>query len=127
MFQGRNTTQKLAIAQVLHQTRDHPSAADIHKRVRRVIPNMSLATVYRNLESMAASGSLTRILGACQCRYDVNTEPHHHMLCLECNRLVDVAPDHADVSLVYPDTIHGCRIAGAQLLFFGICPTCGSR
>lgn len=123
MFQCRNTSQKLAIAAVLHRTRDHPSAADVHTRVRQLIPNVSLATVYRNLDSMAASGCLTRIVGTSQCRYDVNTEPHHHLVCLGCERLLDVPPG-GGLSLAYPESLHGCRVTGAQLLFFGYCPDC---
>lgn len=124
MPQGRCTAQKLAIAAVLNQTHDHPSASVIHERVRRTIPNISLATVYRNLESMVAAGLVNALTGAPECRYDANAMPHHHFLCQSCHALRDVPAAGAGVSLRYPGFIDGCAVAGAQLLLSGYCPAC---
>ena len=66
---------------MINQTHDHPSASVIHERVRRSIPNISLATVYRNLEAMVAGGLVCAINGSHERRYDANTMPHHHLLC----------------------------------------------
>lgn len=128
MFQGRSTAQKTAIARVLSDIRDHPSASVIHERVRASIPNISLATVYRNLEAMAASGNLARICGAGEYRYDIDTRQHHHFFCLGCHNLLDM-PEEAvgGVTLLYPETLNGCTITGAQLILFGSCSDCGSH
>lgn len=122
MFLGRSTAQKMAIARVLRERSDHPCASEIHRRVRRTIPNISLATVYRNLESMATSGFLTRISGAGEFRYDVNTEPHHHFLCLVCGTLRDVPMDEDALRPYRPGNLPGFRVTGYQLLLYGRCP-----
>lgn len=125
MFLGRNTAQKMAIARVLRERSDHPCASEIHRRVRQTIPNISLATVYRNLESMASSGFLTRISGAGEFRYDANTEPHHHFFCLVCKTLSDVpVDDEEEKHPCLPGNLPGYRVTGYQLLLYGRCPGC---
>jgi Fe2+ or Zn2+ uptake regulation protein len=124
MLQGKCTTQKQAIAAVLCETLDHPSAAVIFERVRERLPKISLATVYRNLEAMVAAGSVRAISGAPECRFDANTMPHHHFLCQECHSLRDVPSTDAGVSLTYPDSIEDCTVTGVQLLLSGYCPAC---
>lgn len=124
MLQGRCTTQKLAIAAVLKDIHDHPSASLIHERVRESLPNISLATVYRNLENMVAAGFINAVAGAPECRFDANTMPHHHFLCQGCHTLSDVPATGAGVSLLYPESIDGCAVTGAQLLFSGYCRAC---
>jgi len=124
MLQGRCTAQKLAIARVLCETHDHPSASVIHERVREEIPNISLATVYRNLEAMLAAGRINAVSGAPECRFDANTLPHHHFFCQRCHLIRDVPAKGAGVSLTYPESIDGCSVTGAQLLFSGYCHAC---
>lgn len=124
MLQGRCTTQKLAIAAVLSETRDHPSASVIYERVRENLPNISLATVYRNLEAMVAAGFIRAVSGAPECRFDANTMPHHHFLCQRCHSPRDVPATGAGVSLRYPGSIDDCTVTGVQLLFSGYCPAC---
>jgi len=126
MLKGRNTVQKLAIVDALKQKKDHPCAALIHERVRKTIPGISLATVYRNLETMAESGYLVRILGTRECRYDFDTSPHHHLLCLQCRELVDIPPGNSRLRPVHPEHLNGCRITSVQLMFFGYCSACNS-
>lgn len=120
----RCTAQKLAIALVLRETHDHPSAMVICERVRGIIPNISLATVYRNLEAMIATGTINAITGAPECRFDADTSPHHHFLCRRCNTMRDVPADGAGVFLTYPGVIDGCDVTAARLLFSGCCPAC---
>ncbi|MFO7627542.1 MAG: transcriptional repressor [Candidatus Fermentibacteraceae bacterium] len=124
MLQGRCTAQKLAIAAVLNKTHDHPCASVIHERVRETVPNISLATVYRNLEAMVAAGFINAVIGAPECRFDVNTMPHYHFLCQGCHTLRDVPATGAGVSLTYPGSMNGCTLTGAQLLFSGYCQAC---
>lgn len=124
MLQGRCTAQKLAIAAVLSETHDHPCASVIYDRVRKSMPNISLATVYRNLEAMVAAGFIRAVSGAPECRFDVNTMPHHHFLCRRCHTLRDVPATGAGVSLTYPEYMDGCITTGSQLLFSGYCPAC---
>lgn len=77
----RITSQRRAILQVLKHAPHHPDAAWIYLEARKLLPNLSQATVYRQLDTLVSEG-LIRIVpnaGGPQ-RYDANLEPHHHLL-----------------------------------------------
>lgn len=72
------------------QTLDHPTADEVFAQVRKNIPNVSLGTVYRNLETLAAKGHMDiRDIGGTK-RYDPNTGPHIHLHDAATNRLIDL-------------------------------------
>ena len=56
--QGRNTKQLEAIWQIIKNDKSHPTADQIYHRVRRELPNISLGTVYRNLQKLVANKKL---------------------------------------------------------------------
>ena len=93
--------------------------------VRQKLPNVSLGTVYRNLEILSANGTIRR-LGPEEgkMRFDGDTSRHYHVRCTVCGRVDDV-----DVlSFVPPKAsvrgLSNYRITGHNLEFVGICPTC---
>src|SRR5919206_567821 len=55
------TRQRLAIFEALAASREHPSAEDIHRAVRKRLPHLSLATVYKNLESLREIGAVSDV------------------------------------------------------------------
>lgn len=85
----RITTQGRAIMDAL-ETLDHPTADQVFAEVRQYMPNIGLATVYRNLDRLVAAGTVRlRDIGGIR-RYDVNRETHLHVHDLHTDRLVDV-------------------------------------
>src|SRR2546428_13877357 len=86
----RLTRPRRLILDVLRATDAHPTAAFVYQRVRRRLPRVSLATVYRNLRMLAAEGLLAERADAGGMRFDGNTGPHDHFTCLACGRLYDV-------------------------------------
>ena len=79
------TPQRLAIFRRLAATDRHPSAEELHAAVRREMPTLSLATVYKTLDALAGIGAVRPVsrLGA-RGRWDANLEPHHHLVCTSC-------------------------------------------
>ena len=77
------------ILEVVRATDTHPTAAFVFKRVRRRLPRVSLATVYRNLRRLAAEGFLQERVEAANLRFDPNVEPHDHFTCVTCGRIFD--------------------------------------
>src|SRR3546814_13772898 len=87
------------------------------------MPTISLRTVYQTLNDLAAMGELNAlVLGTGSTRFDPTVEPHHHMVCDSCGRIVDV---HADLPVVPPVAGEGgFTVTATQLVFRGRCAAC---
>jgi len=86
----RLTRPRRLILDVVRASDAHPTAALVYRRVRRRLPRVSLATVYRNLRVLAAEGFLAERAHTGGLRFDGNTGPHNHFTCLVCGRIYDV-------------------------------------
>lgn len=117
------TPQRLAILKYLEGNESHPSADDIYRAVSKRFPTMSFATVYNTLEALRLRGNVLELTTDPQKkRFETNTEPHHHLVCVRCRRIMDI-----DVSydLTLPEAArHGYEIISNQIEFYGICPRC---
>ncbi len=88
----RNTRQREVVLEAVRSTMDHPTADWVHRRARRRVPRISLGTVYRNLKRLAEDGLIREIhAGGQSVRFDGNTGPHHHVRCVRCGRVSDLA------------------------------------
>ncbi|MBC2888724.1 Fur family transcriptional regulator [Gordonibacter massiliensis (ex Traore et al. 2017)] len=121
----RNTIQRALVLEAVRSLHDHPTSADVYEAVRRTYPNISRATVYRNLGVLANRGDVLRVEvpnGAD--RYDFFNEPHYHAKCRVCGRIVDVdMPYESDIASKVSDA-HGFAIEGHEIIFDGVCPAC---
>src|SRR5512135_3326468 len=89
------TPQRLAILGYLDGNKDHPSAEDVYRAVSKRFPTMSFATVYNTLEALRRRGGVMELtLDPDKKRFDPNTEPHHHLICLKCRRIADIHRDY---------------------------------
>ena len=88
----RLTPQRLEILRELAGDRTHPSAEELHRRLRKRMPTLSLDTVYRTLATLERLGVVARLQPAeGRARYDAGRSPHHHLVCRECGRIGDFA------------------------------------
>ncbi|MEG2368979.1 MAG: transcriptional repressor [Raoultibacter sp.] len=121
----RNTVQRTLVLQAVQSLCNHPTSADVYDVVRSHYPNISRATVYRNLGVLAKRGDVLRVEvpnGAD--RYDFHNEPHYHVQCRLCGNIYDVdMPPLDDLAQRIVDT-HGFKIESHQIIFEGICPSC---
>lgn len=119
----RLTPQRLAILAYLEGNRQHPSAEDVYKAVRGKFPTMSFATVYNTLEALRRQGAVAELsLEAGKKRFDPDTRPHHHLICIICKRIEDV---YSASSPALPRTERaGFKVLGSHVEFFGLCPAC---
>ena len=103
----------------------HPSAAQVHIGLARELPDLSLGTVYRNLEVLVAEGAVEEV--ACAggvARYDANLEPHHHFHCERCQSIVDIdLPAPRGLVKRLAET-HSLEARRASISFFGLCAAC---
>ncbi len=124
----RMTRQRQLILDELKKTSFHPTAYDVYELVRKRLPNISLGTVYRNLDVLAANG-LVRILelGRGQRRFDADLHDHYHVRCENCDRVENVPfepLERLEKSIRESTDYH---ITGYHLEFLGICPGCGAQ
>ena len=128
--EGRRTTPQLAV--VLEAVRtsgaEHPTAERIYDRVRRVLPSISLGTVYRNLQRLVQEGQIGAAqLGARSLHYDPTAAPHDHFVCRGCGRVEDLTVD-APEPLHDPAHRAGHAVTSHTLVLYGQCRSCrGSR
>ena len=82
--------QRETILQVLHSTDTHPTASAVYNEVRKVIPNISLGTVYRNLAALSEEGVILSLsVGDGYEHFDGNSAPHAHLHCKRCGKIYD--------------------------------------
>src|SRR5437773_11125403 len=86
----RLTRPRRLILDVVRATDAHPTAAFVYRRVRRRLPRVGLATVFRNLRMLAAEGFLAERADEAGMRFDGNTGPHDHFTCLTWGRIYGV-------------------------------------
>jgi Fur family peroxide stress response transcriptional regulator len=122
----RYTEQRAAVFRFLHGTDVHPTADEVFLHVREEVPGISLATVYKSLETLVGCGLATKLTyGDGSARYDGRTDDHHHLRCMECGRVADL-PGRADDREVArlaasADAFH---VTGYRLELTGYCDMC---
>ena len=85
------THQRQVLYEVLQGMAGHPSPEEIYARVKRKIPSISLATVYKNIHLFVESGVLREVsLHHGPRRVEMNEQDHHHMVCSKCKTITDV-------------------------------------
>ena len=120
-FRKRN-----AILEVLRGTDSHPSAEMVHEMLQKEHPDISLATVYRNLTHFKNQGLITSVATVKGVeRFDANTNPHVHFICSNCDAVIDLHQIPMPRSL--DGEIHsssGCKVENCQLTYTGLCGNC---
>ena len=83
--------QRKIILAELEKLTSHPSADELYGIVRQKLPNISLGTVYRNLNQLADDGIIVKLGQAGQQkRFDANTNKHYHFSCQDCGKIYDL-------------------------------------
>ena len=80
----RLTPQRLAIAEVVVNSADHPSVKEIYERVKAFFPYVTIATLYSTLTMLEQAGIVRELPFQRQSRYDANLDPHANLVCLGC-------------------------------------------
>ena len=122
----RFTEQRAAVFRFLSGTDTHPTADEVFLSVRNEVPGISLATVYKSLETLVGCGLASKLAyGDGSARYDGRTDPHHHARCVSCGRVFDVPGRLPDRELdELRSSVEAITITGYRLEFTGYCPEC---
>ena len=119
------TGQRAAVFDYLSRVEHHPTAEEVFRHVRRKLPRISLATVYKNLEALVACGAITRLTyGDAAARYDIRTDHHYHTRCLNCGGLWDLDAARGARLLEQIKPHPGFEVRDYRLELLGLCANC---
>jgi len=120
------TPQRMAIAEILADSKGHPSVENVYEQLQSDYPNMSLATVYRNVMLMKSLGEVLELgFPDGSNRYDGNKPyPHPHIICVRCRKIME--PDLSTLEDMTKEVIRKTdfTVLTHQLTVFGVCRDC---
>ena len=124
-MQLRMTNQREIILKELQESCQHLTADELYERVKKFMPRISLATVYRNLETLSEAGIIGKLeISGRQKRFDSDVQPHDHIYCLQCHRVDNIEFDRNLVNPAAVASDKGYRITGYRVEFKGLCSSC---
>ena len=118
------TPQRIAIAQTVLRSKNHPSAETIHEEVLRLHPTVSLSTVYNTLHILREMNFLNELTFNGTTRYDPNVSLHVNMICLHCGKIIDVEEPSLEESINKIAERKGFKITGQRVDIYGVCKPC---
>ena len=123
---SKNFRKRNAILSYLRGTTAHPSAETIYSDLKTQIPDLSMATVYRNLTKFRQEGMVQCVATVRGVeRYDGNTAPHVHFICRQCDAVIDLHEMQIPEALrSQADAVLGGRTESCCLSFTGLCRAC---
>lgn len=121
----RNTIQRSLVFEAVNKLQCHATADEIYKTIVKEHPNVSRATVYRNLNLLSEMGDIHKIeIPGGSDRFDHLCHDHCHVKCEKCGRLFDVDMEYITGLEKNIKNDRGFAFTGYDILFRGICPDC---
>ncbi|MHC4069378.1 MAG: Fur family transcriptional regulator [Planctomycetota bacterium] len=119
------TPQRMAIYKALVESKEHPSADMLHRKVKEILPNISLDTVNRTLLTLAEIGAAFIVEGSGDVkRFDGGMHNHQHFKCIKCKRIIDFHHKPFDDIPIPPELGEKFIIQRKTVYFEGICDHC---
>ncbi len=119
------TPQRVAVYEILLNSYNHPTVEEIYEEVKKRYPFVSLATVYRTVETLEQMGLAKKVCyWGSSARYDANTDEHHHLICVKCGAIRDI---YMEEDLSIPRELEGFRTEGYSVNIYGLCPECREK
>ena len=124
----RMTPQRMELARLIGSSRGHPSALQLHARIKRHFPTMSQATVYKTLALLKDLGQVQEIGLHDESRFDgFRPGPHSHLICTRCGRVADAELEFELSAIRKLERSSGFRDLRPQIAFNGLCPDCSQH
>jgi Fe2+ or Zn2+ uptake regulation protein len=122
--QKRMTKQKRVVYEVLTSTKIHPTADWIYQQARREVPDISLGTIYRNLQVLLTEQRGRELnYGKGQSRFDANPMLHYHFVCEQCGQVIDFPDGTPPVPTQLLSQAPG-EVRNYRLECYGLCSKC---
>lgn len=119
------TVQRRVILEAVLAREDHPSAERVFNAIQGRLPGVSRTTVYRVLETLVRVGVINRICHPGNAaRFDPKIHQHHHLVCLHCDRILDLEDESLNALKLPAIDTAGYEISEFHIHFRGACPAC---
>jgi len=118
----RLTPQRVELVRLIAVSEGHPSAGQLYTKIQEMFPTMSLATVYKTLTLLKEMNQVLEIGLRDDSHFDGNRpEPHPHLICIKCNKIIDgeVSLDPQALRRLEQET--GYKILRPQIALYGLC------
>ncbi len=117
----RASRQRDLVLDIVNNSKEHLNTDEIYNIAKQNMPNISLGTVYRNLNNLVDTGKIMRIkTNEGLDRFDNLKIRHHHFICKKCHKIIDIFDDiNLDVNI-----ISGHKVSDYEIKFNGICRDC---
>jgi len=121
----RLTPQRVELVRLIAVSDGHPSAGQLYTQIKRQFPTMSHATVYKTLSLLKEMNQVLEIDLRDDSHYDGNRpQPHPHLICIKCNKIMDGEISLDEESLRSLEQTSGYKILRPQISLYGLCPDC---
>lgn len=126
--QTRMTKQRAIILEELRKVKTHPTADEMYTIVRKRLPNISLGTVYRNLDFLSENGEIRCLVtSGSSKRFDGDISQHQHIRCVHCGSIADVFHPVAAPSVNSLKIPGFSKVLTSRVEFDGVCEICASK
>jgi Fur family peroxide stress response transcriptional regulator len=121
---ARQTSQKKIIYDYLMSVKIHPTAEAVYENVKKKLPQISQATVYRVLNNLKIKQKAITIMSAGVAHFDADMSPHTHFICEKCNDVFDVPDECSNCGILKNIKTKVGKINNYKIYFYGKCNKC---
>ena len=124
----RATPQRIAIGKYILRNHEHPTAQRAYLEVKKMHPTVSLATIYTTIKILRETGLIKELnLPQGQTRFDPNTKPHAHLICMQCGNIGDWMDPLIPKLIAKVSSDANFTVTGTSLDLNGICESCNGK
>lgn len=121
----KRSRQRDRIIEILQETKSHPSADWLYDKLKKEFPNLSMGTVYRNLNILSEQGLIRKIdFGSTFSRFDADVSPHYHLICEKCSSVADFKLPIYDEIKEKVEKMANFNVSRHRIEFYGLCKNC---
>jgi len=121
----KRSRQRERILNLLRNTDTHPTASWIYDEIKKDFTNLSMGTVYRNINILLDQNLIQKIeAGSSFDRFDANVSTHYHFICRECGSIDDLQMDVLEDLNTDLSKLTNYQAERHRLDFYGLCPSC---
>ena len=119
------THQRQVLYEVMKSMHGHPSPEEVYAKVRKKVPAISLATVYKNIHLFVESGVFREVsMHHGSLRVEMNGEAHHHMVCSKCKAITDIGEEELGLVAKRNKLPGGFLVERYAVDVIGVCAKC---
>lgn len=124
----KRSRQREKILSILRNTDTHPTAGWVYDQLKNDFPNLSMGTVYRNINILLDQNLIQKIeAGSSFDRYDGNVGTHYHFFCRDCGCVDDIPLEVSEELEQKAQSLPGYEVENHRLDFYGRCPQCSKE